>query len=208
MYVLFIVTLALALPRPDLTSPILTPSSLFLSVQRMSSTHSNDGHENWPHTLLLHTRFLDSTNESEKLDYKTCSSLLIGFCFPCILMGRTASILENEEAYYCCSCLKLGPKGLCCCGCSALLNGCIPVCTISPFFAIGVIYQRSRIMDQFNIHGGFFEAMKGCCCICSVYQQYNFANDFKWRKLQRVGASFDSNTTISHSPSFNKSIDK
>ena len=166
------------------------------------------GHENWPHTLFLNDtrRFLLDTNESDKLNFKHYSSLLLGLCFPCVLMGRTASILANEEELKCCCCLQLGFRGLCCCSFSALLNCCLPVCTLSPLFALGVIYQRSRIMDQFNIHGGCFEAMKACCCVCSVYQQYNFANEFKWRKLQRV-LSFDSNTTVSHKPSFNRSTD-
>ena len=165
----------------------------------MSTTHSNDGHENWPHTLFACCTYNDGYDEMG------CLNHTVMLCFPCILMGRTYSILENEEDS--CCCLKFGLRGCCCCVCTAVLNCCIPVCTISPFFALGVIYQRSRIMDQFNIHGGCSEAVKGCCCTCSVYQQYNFANEFKWRKLQRVGVSFDSNTTVSHKPSFNKSVD-
>jgi hypothetical protein len=183
----------------------------------MSTTHSNDGHENWPHSLLACCEYNETSsisqykgqNEGEgeeavEAGSTACSRTLL-ICFPCILMGRTYSILENEEEG--CCCLKLGARGFCCCGCAAISNCCIPICTLSPLFAMEVIYQRSRIMDQFNIHGGCSEAMKGCCCTCSLYQQYNFANEFKWRKLHRAGASFDSNTTVSYKNSFNKSVD-
>ena len=167
---------------------------------KMSSTHFNDGHENWPHALFACCEYTDDDEPVE------CPSRMLHLCFPCLLLGRTYSILENEEEN--CCCLKVGYRGFCCCGFSALLNCCIPVCPISPFFALGVVYQRSRIMDKFNIHGGCSEAIKGCCCTCSVYQQYNFANEFKIRKLQRSGVSFDSNTTVSNKTSFNRSIDR
>jgi hypothetical protein len=44
-------------------------------------------------------------------------------------------------------------------------------------------------MDQFNIEGGAFEVMKGCCCPCAVFQQFLFTREIRKKKLNAYSNS-------------------
>jgi hypothetical protein len=74
------------------------------------------------------------------------------FC-PCLVLGRTQSILDNESGADCYSSLfQLGPTGCCLCMFGSIANCCFPL-AVSPLFGCCSMCQRARIMEQFNIEG-------------------------------------------------------
>jgi hypothetical protein len=117
------------------------------------------------------------------------------FSCPCGLFGRIESLLENEIEINCCCfslCLPgIGLEGLAWCMCASLCNFCLPL-PLSPAFGCLTVYQRWRIMDQFNIDGGCCEIMKGCCYPCALYQQFVFLHEMKRKRM------LDDNTSVSN----------
>mmetsp|Transcript_1653 Transcript_1653/g.2613 ORF Transcript_1653/g.2613 Transcript_1653/m.2613 type:complete len:165 (-) Transcript_1653:198-692(-) len=138
-----------------------------------------DGHEQWVNDLFEISEYTDAVT-GESRCYPTFFPLAV-MC-PCVLLGQTQSILDNEEGLRYCCFSGLGPTGIFICSSSALLNLCLPA-PLSPFLGCCVLCQRGRIMDQFNIEGGLVEVLKGCCCPCGIFQQYQFMRDFHDRKL-------------------------
>ena len=51
---------------------------------QMSSAHSNDGHENWPHALFSCCAYNDGDDSDVGFVAQACY-----ICFPCVLMGRS-----------------------------------------------------------------------------------------------------------------------
>jgi hypothetical protein len=110
------------------------------------------------------------------------------FC-PCLVLGRTQSILDNESGADCYSSLfQLGPTGCCLCMFGSIANCCFPL-AVSPLFGCCSMCQRARIMEQFNIEGGALELFKACFCPCGVFQQNRFMKDVQRRKLESYSRS-------------------
>ena len=122
------------------------------------------------------------------------------FC-PCIILGRTQSILDNElnlDSYS--QTFQMGPNGCFQCLLSGILNFCIPF-PISPLFVCCLMCQRARIMDQFNIDGGLVELSKACFCSCASYQQYRFMKEIQRRKLESFSRSSLMKSLVPSNPS-------
>lgn len=111
------------------------------------------------------------------------------FC-PCIIVGRTESVMQNEvensSACYI-NCLELGPHGCFVCAIAAACNCFLP-CPLTPSLGLISLWQRMELMEQFNIDGGYCEALKACYCPCALFQHYRFMKDIYKRKLH--GSSF------------------
>lgn len=118
------------------------------------------------------------------------------FTCPCGLVGRLESMMHNERPLrnaVCACCLPgMGWYGISCCVFSATLNFCLPM-PLSPIFGCFAVYQRWKIMDQFNIDGGCMEISKGCCYPCALFQQFVFLDDMRKRRLLTRSVADESN---------------
>jgi hypothetical protein len=169
-----------------------------------------DGHEEWANELFDWTEYTDAYTGDQilslyliKLGSKTCHRdffPLSVFC-PCLVLGRTQSILDNESGAECySSLLQMGPTGCSLCFLSSLSNFCLPF-ALSPLFGCCSMCQRGRIMDQFNIDGGAGELLKACFCPCGVYQQYQFLKSIQRRKLESFNRSSRRSLLANHNGS-------
>ena len=124
------------------------------------------------------------------------SEFILSICFPCLIIGRTHSILENEVISSSSSSsensifsfLQLGNEGCLLCLLISSCNCCLPL-SFSPIVFCFTFLQRVHIMNQFNIEGDFFELLKSCFCPFAIFQHYRFIKDFQHKKLNHYSAS-------------------